>query len=132
MQIFKAVFLFDLFTNRARKLKFAASNQANASLTKPWLATDEANLSFESNSPDLSRLFFFFNGRTAIAGAIIGFLLVFYNSKNMNCIGVLSFFKICSHICMIFEVNWSSDFGHTETGSGAKKRVVLRREIFSL
>ena len=26
--------------------------------------------------------------------------------------------------------NWSSDFGHAETGSGAKKRVVLRREIF--
>ena len=28
--------------------------------------------------------------------------------------------------------NWSGDFGHAETGNGAKKRVVLRREIFSL
>ena len=28
--------------------------------------------------------------------------------------------------------NWSSDFGHAETGNGAKKRVVLRGEIFSL
>ena len=31
---------------------------------------------------------------------------------------------------MIFEVNWSSDFGHAETESGAKKLVVLRREFF--
>ena len=35
--------LFDLFTNQARKLKFAESNQAKARLTKPWLATDKAN-----------------------------------------------------------------------------------------
>ena len=28
--------------------------------------------------------------------------------------------------------NWSGDFGHAETGSGAQKRVVLLREIFSL
>ena len=34
----------------------------------------------------------FFNSRTAIAGAIIGLLFVFYNSKNLNCIGALSFF----------------------------------------
>ena len=26
--------------------------------------------------------------------------------------------------------NWSSDFGHPEAGSGAKERVVLRREFF--
>ena len=39
----KIRFLFDLFTNKARKLKVAESNQANASLTKPWLATFEAN-----------------------------------------------------------------------------------------
>ena len=32
------------------------------------------------------------NSRTAIAGAIIGLLLVFYNSKNSNCIGALSYF----------------------------------------
>ena len=35
---------------------------------------------------------FVFNSRTAIAGAIIGLLLVFYNSTNLNCIGALSFF----------------------------------------
>ena len=29
----------------ARKLKVAESNQAKASLTKPWLATDEAKRS---------------------------------------------------------------------------------------
>ena len=48
--------MFDLFTNTTRKLKVAQSNQAKASLTKPWLATDEANWSFESNSPDVNRL----------------------------------------------------------------------------
>ena len=47
-----------LFTNNARKLKVAESDQATTSLTKPWLATDEASRSFESNSPDVSRLCF--------------------------------------------------------------------------
>ena len=45
-----------------------------------------------------------YNSRTAIAGAIIGLLLVFYNSKNLHYIGRCLFFKICSHIFMIFEV----------------------------
>ena len=31
--------------NEARKLKFEESNRAKASLTKPWLATDEADRS---------------------------------------------------------------------------------------
>ena len=31
---------------------------------------------------------------------------------------------------MILKSNSSSDFGHAEKGSGEKKRVVLRREIF--
>ena len=31
---------------------------------------------------------------------------------------------------MILKSNWSSDFGHAETGSEAKKRVDLRREFF--
>ena len=34
-----------LFTNKARKLNIAALNQAKASLTKPWLATNEDNCS---------------------------------------------------------------------------------------
>ena len=37
---------------------------------------------------------FLFNSRTAIAGAIIGLLLVFYNSKNLNCIGALFFLRL--------------------------------------
>ena len=36
-------YLFDLFDNKVRKLKIAKSNQIKASLTKLWLATDEAN-----------------------------------------------------------------------------------------
>ena len=43
------------------------------------------------------------NSREPIAD-IIGDIVVFYNSKNLNCIGELSLFKICSHIFMIFEV----------------------------
>ena len=35
-----------------------------------------------------------FNSRKAIAGAIIGLLLVFYNSKNLNCFGALSFLRL--------------------------------------
>ena len=41
---------------------------------------------------------FLVNSRTAIAGAIIGLLLAFYNSKNMNLNVALFFFKMCSHI----------------------------------
>ena len=90
----------------------------------------------------------YINSRTAIAGAIIGLLLVFYNSrklncigalsflrleeeywrspfynsKNLNCIGALSFFLRFVHTFSWFlKSNWSSDFGHAETGSGVKK-----------
>ena len=69
------------------------------------------------------------NSREAIA-VVIEYIVVFYNSKNLNCIGALSFLKFCSHIFMIFMSNWSSDFGHDKTGSGAKKPVVLRCEFF--
>ena len=31
---------------------------------------------------------------------------------------------------MILKSNWSSDFGHAETGNGAKKELVFRREFF--
>ena len=72
----------------------------------------------------------FFNSREAIA-SIIGDIVDFYSSKNLNCIGVLSSFKnLFSHFHDFLKSNGSSDFGHSETGSGAKKRVVLRREIF--
>ena len=47
-----------------------------------------------------------------------------------------AFFRLCFflrsvHTFRIFlKSNWSSDFGHAETGNGAKKRVVLRRKFF--
>ena len=41
----KYQFLFGLYTYKARKLIVVESNQAKARLTKPWLATDEANRS---------------------------------------------------------------------------------------
>ena len=44
---------------------------------------------FSGNLPGM----FIINSRTAIAGAIAGLLSVFYyNSKNLNCIGALSFY----------------------------------------
>ena len=58
------------------------------------------------------------NGTISTSSKVIEFLIAalifsagyysahifFYNSKNLNCIGALSFFKICSHIFLIFEV----------------------------
>ena len=42
--------------------------------------------------------------------------------------------RVCSllrsHTFSYLKSNWSSDFGHAETGSVARKRVVLRREFF--
>ena len=55
----------------------------------------------------------------------------FLNSKT-NCIGVLSFLWSDHTFSWFFKSSWSSCFGHIETGSGAKKRVVLRREVFTL
>ena len=54
----------------------------------------------------------FFNSRTAIAGAIIGLLLVFYNSKNLNCIGALSFYDSKRSIgeVLFFNQFYWSDF----------------------
>ena len=60
-------------------------------------------------------------------------LLIFYNSKILNCFGALSFFLRSVHTFSLFlESNWSGDFDHAETRSGVKKRVVLRRELFAL
>ena len=50
---------------------------------------------------------------------------IFYSSyltKVVSCDGNI-------HVSSTIE-NWSSDFGHAETGNGAKKRVVLRRGFF--
>ena len=53
-----------------------------------FLIFGKSNLMLASTSID-STCAFIINSRTAIAGAIIGLLLVFY--KNLNCIGALSF-----------------------------------------
>ena len=52
------------------------------------------------------------NSRTAIAEAIIGLLLVFYNSKNLNCIGALSFYDSKRSIgeVLFFNQFYWSDF----------------------
>ena len=62
----------------------------------------------------------------------IGWHLSGFPLRGVSGILPAMFFKIGSHIFMILKSNWSSDFGHAETGNGAKKRVVLRREFFSL
>ena len=43
--IFRQSAGYVLFTKKARKLKFAESNQPKASLTKLWLANDKASRS---------------------------------------------------------------------------------------
>ena len=50
----------------------------------------------------------------------MAFKWIFTSSRFRNSSGYVFFF------------NWSSDFGHAETGNGAEKLVVLRREFFSL
>ena len=86
-----------------------------------------------------------FNSREAIA-AIIGDIVVFLQSKNwivlVLCLfqfkefelywGAVFFLWSVLTFSWFLKSNWSSDFGHAETGNGAKKRVVLRREFFSL
>ena len=71
----------------------------------------------------------FENSLTCTSGLVL--LYFFYNSKNLNCIGVLSFFLRSVHTFSWFLKSiWISDFDHAETGSGAKKWVVLRNENF--
>ena len=46
--------------------------------------------------------------------------------------GAVFFLRSVHTISLFLQSNWISDFGHAETGNGAKKRVVSRREFFSL
>ena len=59
-------------------------------LKEHLITTERDCKALDARKKKVSQLLF--NSRTAIAGAIIGLLLVFYNSKNLNCIGALSFF----------------------------------------
>ena len=56
---------------------------------------------------------------------------MFYISKNFE-LGRCLFFKDLFTLPWFLMSNWSSDFVHAETGSGAKKRVVFWREFFGL
>ena len=44
--------------------------------------------------------------------------------------GAVFFLRSVHTFSRFLKSNLSSDFGHAETGSGAKKRVILRRDIF--
>ena len=61
----------------------------------------------------------------------MAFKWIFTSSRFRNSSGYV-FFKICSHIFMIFEVKLKSscDFGHAETGSGAKNECFCRMNFF--
>ena len=63
LQVFK-LFFFDLFTNKARNLKFAESDQAKASLTK--LSKPTARRSFESIRPTLVGYVFVFSAEMRV------------------------------------------------------------------
>ena len=64
-----------------------------------------------------------------ISGAIIGFHLFFLQFKEFELYWGGFLRSVCTLSCFL-RSNWSTAFGHAETGSGAKKRVVLRREMF--
>ena len=49
----------------------------------------------------------YFNSRTAIAGAIIGLLVVFYNSKDLNFIGRCLFLRSVHTFSWFLKSNWS-------------------------
>ena len=46
------------------------------------------------------------------------------------CWGAVCFLRSVHTLSWFLKSNWCGDFGRAETGSGAEKRVVLRREIF--
>ena len=48
----------------------------------------------------------------------------------MNCIGALSFLRSVNTFSLFLKSNWNHDFDHAETVSGAKKKVVLRCDLF--
>ena len=56
-------------------------------------------------------------------------LLFFKFQRNWIVLRRCLFLRSFHTFSWFLEPNWSSDFGHAETGSGAEKRVVLRREI---
>ena len=67
---------------------------------------------------------------TSVSQPAIIALLIVYNSKILNCIEALSFLRSVHTFSWFLSSNWSSDFGHAETGNGEKKRVALRQEFF--
>ena len=73
------------------------------------------------------------NSCGAIAEAIFGLILVFINQRIWIVLGRCLFRLRSVHTFSWFlKSHWSSNFGGAETGSGAEKRVGLRREIFLL
>ena len=62
----------------------------------------------------------------AIARAIIGLLFVLLQFKKFELYWGAVFLRSVHTFSCFLKSNWSSDFGHAETGSGAKKQVILR------
>ena len=79
----------------------------------------------------LFRLFAGYLLIAASASQMAMIVLLFLHFKEFELVWGAVFFKIWSHIFMIFEVK-SSDIGQAETGNGVQKRVDLRREFFLL
>ena len=44
--------------------------------------------------------------------------------------GAVFFLRSVHTFLRLLKSNWSSDFGHAETGNGVKKLVILRRDFF--
>ena len=88
-------------------------------------------------------IYLMINSREAIA-AIIGDILIFYDSKNLNCIGVLSFYDSKRSIGEVLFLNqfywsdfwsgkwnaWKNFLGWTKVKSGAKSERFLFIPLF--
>ena len=67
-----------------------------------------------------------FNSHTAITGAIIGLLLVFYNSKKLNCVGALCFFTTRRGVLRFYRFLRFEEEYWDSTGFFTTRRRVLR------
>ena len=89
-------------------------------------------LSYDSKRSIDFLMFFLYLQGCKLSGAILRWFWFFTIQRIWIVLGRCLFLRSVHTFLWFLKSNWNSDFGHAETGNGAKKRVVLRRDIFSL
>ena len=88
------------------------------------------------NAVSIFRYFLWHLSRSRLLNSCSSLLVITMGNFFLRVVsGILPavFFLRSVHTFFCFlKSNWSGDFGHAETGNGAKKRVVLRSEFVSL